>query len=216
MNISDSFGRTIKGEWVTGKGTFRDIKDPNTVYLPSKEELGTTVILIYIGPNDSKAFVNVKIDDPVKYIDAGKDQTIPGLASTKPLGAVCLLQSGKKKGGIWKGGRGKFSNRTNPNTTYLPDNSEIGKTIRLTYFINNPGCSTLKSDYVAITFLPSEPEKKDRVVDQNKELEKVIPEKGMIFKMETLNFEPDSFNIVPSHHDELNEFVSVFKSTSTN
>ncbi len=133
-------GSTSDITWSGGEGDFYpDPSTLNAVYLPDSSEIGTTVTLTIttndpVGPCGAVFdHVDVKVNRAPE-VDAGSDQVICEGSNVSLNGSI----SGGASSATWSGGLGTFSDNTQLNTTYIPDDSEVGTIVTLRLTTNDP------------------------------------------------------------------------------
>ncbi|MBN4081553.1 gliding motility-associated C-terminal domain-containing protein, partial [bacterium AH-315-C07] len=150
--LGASLTNANSGMWVSGSGTFLpDNTNPNAVYLASSAEESAGVTALVWQTTDG---CGVDIDSmKVIFIlgvtlSAGQDQIIC-TGDTVDLSASLTGATT----GMWSGGAGSFDNRFVKITKYVPDQSEYGTTVILSW-ANIDGCGNLSDDINII--IPSE------------------------------------------------------------
>jgi len=210
--------KNLTGTWSGGKGEFSNTESNHTSYEFHPSEMGSKVHLKF-SLNSSKTINQKKIaivyTNPLK-VNAGKDIKLP-YGEPFLLGAKMqhkLLDYYKLN---WSGGDGFYTSDDQLETEYYPAISEIGGkvTLKLSIQDNLTGCTY--SDNLSIRILPALKEKIVEVPSKSKDREPVQssnlldkkriletkPKVGIVFKLETIRFEADSFNIKQDHFKEL-------------
>ncbi len=128
---------TGTGTWSGGSGAFSNVNSPTATYTPVVSEIGTAVILTWtvaaippcLGASD-QMIVTITTNAAVSA-DAGVDKITCGTAP------VTLSAMGT---GIWSGGAGLFSSKTNPTASYTPAATEIGNVVTLNWTVSGGSC----------------------------------------------------------------------------
>ncbi len=162
QNINLTATTNGTGSWSGGAGSFGNVNNAGTSYIPNASELGMSVTLTWTtndpdggGPCTSVSDMMTVIFNPPAEAEAGSNQVVCGLQDIN-------LAATTNGTGSWSGGAGFFSNVNNTGATYTPNASELGMSVTLTWTTNDPdggGPCTSVSDMMTVTFnTPAEAE----------------------------------------------------------
>ena len=224
VRVIGGIGSTRVGRWQGGNGFFKDETDPNTIYTPTKDELGKTIELSYVVAQNQRKKVILKIEDSVFALKVGRDQFVRMGSPSLPLGGEVLLSSNRRGKGTWRGGNGYFENKNDPNTVYYPSKNEIGKTVTLIFSAEKSYCSlvTFKELKLIISDSkpnPTQPKPKDELpgskkeeINDNNSVDQISisPKVGLKYRI-NINFDADSSIILPQYFPELDRVFNFLK-----
>ena len=134
------------GYWSGGIGTFSNANSLSTNYTPHPNEIGTAVALTLTSINGLNVCpaqtdeILVTVEDVLVNVGADINVCIDG-----GIIEVTPLIIGSAVTGTWTGGLGTFyPDRNSADITYIPDSSEAGTTVPLTFTLNTgPGCPSV-------------------------------------------------------------------------
>jgi gliding motility-associated-like protein len=127
-----------EGSWSGGSGNFGDSSSASTTYDPDPSETGSTVLLTWttVDPDGDGPCLPVSTQVEVNVLEeaiaeAGGPYAVCGVQSIQ-------LDATTNGNGEWSGGIGSFDDPTDPEAIYIPDPSEVGTTITLTWDTFDP------------------------------------------------------------------------------